>query len=203
MPLAYGSAQAEFIGSSGVVVSAEEAEALLQLDVYEVPIYGRAKQVDGTIQTLASALSPSRAVPPASAPYWVGETDGPKHLYILELSGDIAAYLGRPKADLEGKSIIKVGFSKSPLARRDQIQSAYPVGQFHWKVRLPKTISDPAPFPNASVAIVGEDAMKKRLVDSDAEVLGGEFFLADEWLVQKTWSAGQYAAEQALSESLP
>lgn len=197
MPLAYGSAHPEFIGSSGVVVSPEEAGALLQLDVFEVPVYGQAREVDATIQTLASALSPSRAVPPATAPYWVGETDGPKHLYILELSGDIAAYLGRPKADVEGRSIIKVGFSKSPLARRDQIQSAYPAGQFHWTVRLPKISTDPAPYPNASVAIVGEDAMKKRLVDSEAEVLGGEFFLADEWLILKTWSAGQYAAEQA------
>lgn len=56
-----------------------------------------------------------------------------------------------------------------------------------------------APYSNASVAIVGEDAMKKRLVDERAEVLGAEFFLADDWLVHSTWSAGNYAAGQAQS----
>ena len=198
-PVAYGSAHPEFIGASGVKLSRDETERLFQLDVYEVPIYGQSRPVDPTIRTLDTALSPSRAVPPAANPYWVGETDGPKHLYILELKGDIAQYLGRAVDAVEGKSIIKVGFSRSPLARRDQLQSAYPKGQFEWTVLRPTSIPEQAPYSNASVAIVGEDAMKKRLVDEKAEVLGGEFFLADDWLVHSTWSAGQYAAEQAQS----
>jgi hypothetical protein len=198
-PLTYHSAHPEFIAASGVQVPPEEAERLLQLDVREVPIYGQSRLIDPTIRTLDTALSPSRAVPPAANPYWVGETDGPKHLYILELKGDIAVYLGRPVEVVDGKSIIKVGFSKSPLDRRDQIQSAYPKGQFEWTVLRPTTIPEQAPYSNASIAIVGEDAMKKRLVDEKAEVLGGEFFLADEWLVHSTWNAGNYAAEQAQS----
>jgi hypothetical protein len=127
----------------------------------------------------------------------VGETDGPKHLYILELRGNIAQYLGRSADAVEGKAIIKVGFSKSPLSRRDQIQSAYPKGQFEWAVVRPITIPEHAPYSNANVAIAGEDAMKQRLVNEKAEVLGGEFFLADDWLVHSTWTAGTYAAERA------
>jgi len=42
--------------------------------------------------------------------------------------------------------------------------------------------------------------MKKRLVDEKARVLGGEFFLAEDWLVHKTWSAGNHAAQQAQVE---
>ncbi len=195
-PETYDASRAELIGASGARTSLEEAERLLQLDVFEVPVYGQARQVDPTLQTLETALTPSRAIPPASKPYWVGETDGPKHLYILTLHGDIAAYLGRPLADVDGKSIIKVGFSKSPLTRRDQIQSAYPRGAFQWKVLRPADLTAPAPYSNAAVAIVGEDAMKKRLVDEKAEVLGGEFFLADDWLVHSTWTAGRVAAEE-------
>lgn len=198
-PSAYGSAQAEFIGASGVQVPRDEAERLLQLDVYEVRIYGSSQPVDPTIQTLDTAISPSRAVPLSSRPYWVGETDGPKHLYILELRGDIATYLGRTATDVDGKSIIKVGFSKSPLARRDQIQSSYPKGTYEWSVLRPSPIPDQAPYANANIAIAGEDAMKKRLVDEKAEVLGGEFFLAEEWLVHNTWRAGKYAADRAQS----
>jgi hypothetical protein len=141
-PTTYASTHPETIGASGVQVPPDEAERLLQLDVYEVPIYGQSRLVDPTIRTLDTALSPSRAVPPAANPYWVGETDGPKHLYILELKGDIAVYLGRPVEAVDGKSIIKVGFSKSPLARRDQIQSAYPKGQFEWSVLRPATIPE-------------------------------------------------------------
>lgn len=140
-PSAYASAHAEYIGSSGVQVDPVEAEHLLQLDVYEVPVYGQGSRVNGTIQTLESALSPSRAIPPATEPYWVGETDGPKHLYVLELSGDTSAYLGRSPADVDGRTIIKVGFSRSPSARRDQIQSAYPDGQFKWVIKYPASRS--------------------------------------------------------------
>lgn len=197
-PAAYGSAHAEYIGSSGVQVGTAEEELLLQLDVYEVPVYGQQNGVIGTIQTLESALSPSRAIPPATEPYWVGETDGPKHLYILELSGDTPSYLGRSAAEVDGRTIIKVGFSRSPSARRDQIQSAYPDGQYKWVIKYPQPIPDPAPYSNARVAIVGEDAMKRRLVTEGAKVLGGEFFLAEDWLVHSTWRAGKFAAEKAM-----
>jgi hypothetical protein len=198
-PTAYASANPEFIGSNGVGVSESEAERLFQLEVYETPVYGQSGPIDGTFRTLETALLPSRAVPPAISPYWVGETDGPKHLYILELKGDTAAYLGRMADRLDGMSIIKVGFSRSPLSRRDQIQSAYPRGQFNWVVRYPESIVDPPPYPNARVAIVGEDAMKKRLVEEGAEVLGGEFFLAEEGQVIRTWYAGKFAADTANS----
>jgi hypothetical protein len=160
-------------------------------------VHGQNNRVGGKASKLETALLPSRAVPPAVGTYWMGETDGPKYLYILELNGDIAAYLGRPADQVDRMSIIKVGFSRSPLSRRDQIQSAYPRGQFKWVVRYPENIDDLPPYPNAMVAITGEDAMKKRLVDEGAEVLGGEFFLADEGQIIRTWYAGKYAADTA------
>ncbi len=39
--------------------------------------------------------------------------------------------------------------------------------------------------------------MKARLVEDGAEPLGGEFFLADDWLVHTTWTAGRVASEAA------
>lgn len=199
-PQAYNSSHPEFIGASGVSVPADEVAKLYELDVYEVPVYGQTEPVDPTIQTLESALNPSRAIRPASQPYWVGETDGPKHLYILRLTGNIAAYLGRFPDRVENQQIIKVGFSKSPQARRDQIQSAYPRGSFNWEVFKPSHQPDNAPYANAEIAIAGEDAMKKRLVEDGAEVLGGEFFLADDNLVYRTWAAGNNAAKKAQGE---
>ncbi|MBI1622601.1 hypothetical protein IOD40_18255 [Aquamicrobium sp. cd-1] len=57
------------------------------------------------------------------------------------------------------------------------------------------------------MAIAGEDAMKKRLVEDGAEVLGGEFFLADDSLIYRTWAAGNNAGraaqEQYISKTKP
>lgn len=202
-PQAYGSADAQYIGAACVPVPPEEADQLFEMNVYEVPVYGHTHPIDGSIMTLEAALTPSRAIPPATQGYWVGETDGPKYLYILKLEGDAAAYLGRSAAQVDGKTIIKVGFSKSPLSRRDQIQGNYPAGAFRWSVIKPSDPSVPPPYANARVAIAGEDAMKARLVEGGAESLGGEFFLAEDWLVLKTWSAGQFAAEAAQSAVKP
>jgi hypothetical protein len=129
--------------------------------------------------------------------------DGPKHLHILELKGETAAYLGRSAEHVDDRSIIKVGFSRSPSARGDQIQNAYPNGQFKWVAGCPAVVPDVAPYPHARFAIVGEDAMKKRLVDEGAEILGGEFFLAEDWLVHSAWAAGRFAAEGAIRSAEP
>lgn len=197
LPQTYASAHALRIGGAGVPVNPDETERILRLEVEEASVFGVHRSVDPTIMPLHSALAPSRAVPAATAPYWVGETDGPKHLYILKLAGDVPAYLGRRASAVEDMSIIKVGFSKSPRTRRHQIQRAYPEGAFQWEVLLPTAPAARAPYANADVATAGEKAMKARLVRENAECLGGEFFLAPNWLIPHVWTAGRVAAEAA------
>jgi len=201
LPAAYASAHPEHIGAQGVRVGPDEAAKLRSLTVYEVPVYGQAGAVDGTIQTFENALKPSKAVHPATEPYWVGETDGPKYLYILKLAGDVAAYLDRSNADLDDRMIVKVGFSRSPLSRCAQIQGAYPAGQFKWTVLKPDPLPSDPPYACADVAIAGEDAMKAKMVELKAESLGGEFFLTDSNGVQLAWGAGIAAADEASRKS--
>jgi hypothetical protein len=203
LPETYGGSNAQFIGSRGVPVDAREVSNLLRLTVYEVPVYGQIGQIKSAVQTFANSLKPTNAVLPAQEPYWVGETDGPKHLYILQLSGNLAGYLGRRADDLEEMMIVKVGFSKSPLSRRDQIQSAYPLGAYKWEVLYPQKMPNEPPYQNAEIAIAGEDAMKARLVKDGGESLGGEFFLADEGLVIRTWNAGKFAADEEMKKLRP
>ena len=199
LPATYGGHVAEFIGAQGVPVDALEVGALLQLQVFEVSVHGQTNPIQGGVQDLQNILTPSRAIHPSSEPYWVGETDGPKHLYILSLKGDIPQYLGMTSEEVDERMIVKVGFSKSPLARCGQIQAAYPSGSYRWEVMFPKEIPLDAPYPNAKVAIAGEDAMKARLQTSGGASLGHEFFLADLSLVHRTWAAGRNAAEAALT----
>lgn len=195
LPTAYASADPQYIGSDGVSVPPEEAGALLALDVYEVPVYGQSGEIDTSITTLERSVSSGRAGPVATRPFWVGEPDGPRHLYIFTLEGDLSVWLGRSPAEIGDRKIIKVGFSKSPLARRDQIQWAYPRGTYVWKVFKPEDPYAAAPWPCGDVARAGEDAMKARLVDDGAEKLDGEFYLAEDWSILYAWSAGQRAAK--------
>lgn len=197
LPAAYASADPQLIGSNGVPVSPEEAERLFQLEVYEVEVYGQTEPVNASIMTLEAAVSQTRGGPIATRGYEVGETDGPRHLYILKLEGDIAAWLGRTPAEVDGRWIIKVGLSKSPMSRRDQIQGSWPRGVFQWSVFRPKDPMEPAPYANGAVALKGEDAMKARLVNEGAEWLGGEYYLTEEWLVSSAWTAGRVEAEAA------
>lgn len=45
--------------------------------------------------------------------------------------------------------------------------------------------------------------MKARLQNDGGEILGGEFFLADEGLVIRTWSAGKFYAEEKMKGAPP
>lgn len=201
-PLAYSGSAAQAIGANGVKVSLEEAARLASLTVQEVPVYGQTGKLDSVVRPFSDALKPSKAVMPAKEPYFVGEVDGPKHLYILKLEGGEEEWLGRPVDKDADKMIVKVGFSKSPYMRRNQIQSAYPDGRFKWEIFRPDEVPDAAPYENAAIAIKGEDSMKARLIKGGAESLGGEFFLADEWLVHKCWTARRVGAEKAINDSV-
>ena len=43
--------------------------------------------------------------------------------------------------------------------------------------------------------------MKRRMESDGAKSLGGEFFLADEGLIRRTWAAGQVGAEERLKSA--
>ncbi len=197
LPLTYRAHNHQFLGSQGAAIDPSDLPALWDLNVIEVPIYGVSPEVTGQIVTFGAATGMVPAVPPAQKPYWVGETDGPKHLYILKLSGNIAEYLGCSEIDLDERMVIKVGLSRSPLSRRDQIQSAYPDGTYKWEIMFPKPLPSEPPYPNFEIARVGEDAMKHRLIADGAKWLQGEFYLASEGLIYSAWTAGRVSAEQA------
>lgn len=185
------------IGTNGVRVDSKEIEEFLQFNASITQIYHGTISAEQTAQTEDNKSQPSRAGPTASKPYEVGESDGPKYLYILELQGDIAAYLGCKPEEVNDKKIIKVGFSKSPVKRKNQIQSSYPKGVFQWKVFRLSSLPTQAPYSNAHIAIQGENEMKRYLIKHGAESLTREFFLVKNRLIQQAWEAGNIAAKQA------
>ena len=137
------------------------------------------------------------AGPAASSSYSVagGTQSLPRQLYILRLHGDLDTYLGRPV----GKAfIIKIGLSASPDLRRQSFQKAMPRGTFQWKVERTTTSVGLSPYPTHDIAVRGEDAMKRYLA-TNAEWLGGEFYLASREDIDGAWEEGCRASAEAVT----
>lgn len=198
LPETYFAHNKQLIGSKGVPISAHEIASLGELNVREVSVFGQMEISSEWIGPLNNALLPSPAVPQSKTPVLHKEADGPKRLYILALQGNQGHFLARAPESLLGQLVIKVGFSVSPADRRNQIQSAYPAKcAFQWEVVWQYPPLDQPAYPNADVAIAGENAMKKRLAE-EGECIGGEFFVADEGLLIRTMSIGKFASNRKM-----
>lgn len=110
----------------------------------------------------------------------------PRELYVLRLKGDTGAYLGYPSSD---RSIFKVGLAASPESRRQSFQKAMPRGSFNWTIKRTTRHSGRELYATHSIAVHGEDAMKRHLA-AKSERLGGEFYLASEDEIEAAWDSG-------------
>src|SRR5713226_4114579 len=108
----------------------------------------------------------------------------------------MAKFLGRPKAETDGKVVIKVGYSMDPNVRCYAFNHSMPKCAFEWEVF--KTDKGAPPYPNSNVAEAGENEMKRCLIERGGESLGGEFFLTTVSDALHTWQAGKRAAEEVL-----
>lgn len=187
----------QLIGRRGEPVHPLELQKFKELLVVEVPVYLGRRSLDTGSAPLSQKLEPSKAVPRTASPYTVDEDDGPKHLYILNLEGNLAHFLDTEEDDVEGMMVIKVGYSKSPQLRCRAFNQAMPVCAFHWEIWKVEP-GDP-PYPNWQIAQVGEDAMKTSLIEHEAKSLGREFFLCSSGAAYKAWRAGNTEAQKALA----
>jgi len=180
------------IGRFGVQLKRTEASKLLALDFYEVPIANLSSTQSAIPIAGRSLFSPSRAGPVSQNPHVVREAEGPKHLYILTLTGDTDAFLGWAAG---GSSIVKVGFSRSPATRCEDHNRALPRGAYSWIVHKSTFDEGRQPFPSSGHAKAGEKAMKESLAVSGSS-LGGEFFLAGRDEIHAAWRKALETAER-------
>lgn len=184
----------EHIGEYGVPLTNQEASNILKLDLQEVEVYGQEHILASVAGTAKGILAPSKAGPVSKSPHVVKEAEGPKHLYILALRGDVSAFLGRPESN---RLIVKAGFSKSPQVRCDDHNRALPRCAFRWEVMYSGIASNLSPYPSSDHAKAGERAIQNVLCGSpDGESLGGEFFLAEPERIKKAWSTGNATASE-------
>ncbi|MDA5630856.1 MULTISPECIES: hypothetical protein [Agrobacterium] len=193
-PLATETEAWQHIGARGVKLSRQEALNILKLDLQEVDVYGENQIIGSSPGSAKEILAPSKAGPVSQTPFTTKESEGPKHLYVLKLEGDADVFLGK---STKGKLIVKAGFSKSPLTRRDDHNRALPRCAYRWEVLYSGQASGFAPHPTSDHAKAGERAMQEILCrDPDGMSLGGEFFLAETELILEAWHKGNYIAKE-------
>ena len=126
----YDPAKGRYIGRRGIPLSANEANKILDLDLVEANVFGQREIIGAAVASARQIFTPSKAVPVSQLPFFVCEAEGPKHLYILKLKGDVSNFLGQIA---ERKTqIVKVGFSKSPESRCRTLNAAFPSGAYCW-----------------------------------------------------------------------
>lgn len=174
----------------------EHAEALkiLDLDLFRVPVHGADNDFEPVLTTGRGILSPSKAGPVSQSPHVSREAEGPKHLYVLTLDGPLDAVFDEP---LDGRLVVKVGFSRSPAMRCEQFNKALPECLLRWRILHSTDCNGGDPLPDSIAARHGEDAMKLAL-DREGQSRGGEFFLATKEQIDEIWCrATREARDQA------
>lgn len=188
-PTTYRPELGRHISRRCIRLTANEASRALGMNVVPRPLFRSGAPMAPELPMSAlDAITFSQAGPVSQNPHVVAESEGPKRLYILRLVGNVDAMLG--SVDAGGRDILKVGFSASPLSRRDTFQAALPGTGYRWEI----VRANDRPWRNSQVAIAGEDAMKDAMRTA---ALGREFFLGSDADIERAWNAGQAAASRA------
>ena len=176
-----------------IITDPEKIDELRSIPWVEVPVFSSRRSGLGPHEPDHPIAGMVQAGPASSSGYVVSEgaENLPRELYVLRLVGDTAAYLDRSP---DGASIYKIGLSVSPDLRRQGFQKSMPRGAFNWQIDRTTRKDGDSPYSRFSAAVAGEDAMKRHLVASKAEWLGGEFYLALEEQIADAWQAGRQTA---------
>jgi len=188
----------QHIGARGVPLTGAETKNILKLNLEEIPVFGRNYAESFSVGSAKDVLAPSRAGPVSKCPFVTRESEGPKHLYVLVLRGDADAFLGD---SANGRFIIKAGFSGHPVTRCDDHNRTLPDCAFSWEILRSGDSEGRQAYATSDHAKAGERAMQHVLCrQPSGRSLGGEFFLADEALIEEAWQAGNEAARVYVSQ---
>jgi hypothetical protein len=190
-PETYKPGRGQVIGAQGMPLKPSEARRLLDLELYEVPVFGGAPINRVMEGSALEVLAPSRPGPVSQQPFQSRESEGPKHLYVLQLEGNENHILGGPA---NGDIIVKVGFSRSPQTRCEDHNRTLPECALRWRVLHSTAETDRQPFDCSDRALVGEQTMVQMLSQTGRS-LGGEFFRASPQAIKAAFRGGISAAE--------
>lgn len=172
-PTTYKYERARAIATQGELLTEAEATFALSLPVSPLNVYLEPPVSDTNVEArLDDLLNPSRGIRPTFGSRTTTTTDGVHYLYLMEMSGDLSAILGRDRFALVKKSLVKVGYSNDPERRLSELNSGLPPSaKLKWKEARRSQA-----FKSADDAFDAEVQAKADLARA-GESLGGEFFL--------------------------
>jgi len=176
-----------------VLTDPRQIELLRTTPWVEVDVYLPASKAVEMEEELAPIEGFNRAGPANRDGYVVSSSAQrlKRQLYILRLSGDADAYLGKSS---KGRHIYKIGLSASPELRKQSLQNGMPNGAFSWMIHRTSGTGGRAASFSFEAAVAGEYAMKRQLAKC-AVWLGGEFYLAKATDIETAWQLGCAAAQ--------
>lgn len=186
LPDTYTGENGQALASFGQLTSSREANAISQLRVTEVEVFGEEPiEPPSHIrrQTFEEAWRVSRGPSPAFGERSMSYEDGHAFVYIFELAGPLEAILDRPKYELSNKRLIKVGRANDVERRRTELNAGFPPSTtFDWKLRVQSQ-----PYADGQSAHEAERRLHE-LFESTGDPQGGEFFLCDERVIDSTFA---------------
>lgn len=129
--------------------------------------------LESTSSTLAieKDFTPSKGIEPAFGPRVSEFEDGKHYIYMFLIEGLSGGMTGISDDSLDNGSVVKIGFSKNPLIRLRQFNSAFPpASKVQWKIEMTSKAIE-----NGKDAKKTEDLIKARF-SQRFKSLGREFF---------------------------
>jgi hypothetical protein len=134
-------------------------------------------------KTSGDVFTPSPGVAASLGKRQAAAHDGVHYLYLMMLKGDLSAMTGQSWHNLVGKGLVKVGYSKDPIRRCEELNAAFPpAGQFEWRLATPSK-----KFRDGASAKAAEAHLKAEF-DRAFESLGGEFFFGPEGRIEAAFN---------------
>ena len=186
LPDTYTGDNGQALASFGQLISEREAHAISRLRVTEVDVFGEEPvfQENPSRKTdFNEAWQVSRGPAPSFGERKASYIDGEAYMYVLELSGELEAFLGMPKYELSNKRLIKVGRANNVDRRLDELNAGFPPSSaIKWKLRLQSQ-----PYVDGNAA---HDAERKLhdLYEKLGVPQGGEFFLCEDRMIDSTFA---------------
>lgn len=185
LPDTYDGTNGQALASYGQLITEREAAKIVKLRVTPVSVFGETpvtvepkRKID-----FAEAYSVSRGPVPNFGRRSSNYQDGETYAYVMELEGDLSAFLGRQRFEIRKKKLIKVGISNDVERRLKELNFGFPTAAaIRWHMRIRSQ-----PYPSGSSAYEAEKALHQIFAKA-ARPQGGEFFLCEERLIDSSFA---------------
>lgn len=185
IPDTYDGSNGQALASFGQVITSEESKRILQLRVTEVNVFGEPPLADTSTRkvTFETAYNAKSGPAPSYGQRTSNYVDGEAFAYVMELTGDLSAFLGKPFYEVRGKRLIKIGFSNDPARRLAELNCGFPSSaSIRWTERTRSQ-----PYADGASAFDVEQSLHEEFGKVAARQ-GNEIYLCDERFIDSTFA---------------